>query len=147
MLIFFVTNENKLARFQIRQFIGPLDHKSSIIECLSRDDLIESAAKRVVSKHAESDRTFPTLKSLWGPFDEFDKVVEKRRFGLILDRRIDLCPDWNCVGHRDEKRESHGAELHVTVRSPQGSNSPAPLPQTASQSVRMIQSHLLCDHS
>jgi hypothetical protein len=30
-----------------------------------------------------------------------------------------LCPDWNCVGHRDEKRENHGAELHMTVRSPQ----------------------------
>src|ERR1700674_3523618 len=119
MLIFSVANENKLARFQIRQFIDPLDHNSSIIECLSRDDLIESAAKRVVSKYAESEWTFFILKSVRGPFDEFYKVIEKRRFSLILDRRIDLCPDWNCVGHRDQKHESHDAELPVTVRSPQ----------------------------
>src|ERR1700674_1292232 len=109
MLAFSVANENKLARFQVRHFDDPLNYNSSIIECPPREDLIESVAKRVVSKHAESDWIFFTLKNVRGPFDEFYEVIEKRCFSLILDRRIDLCPDWNCVGHRNEKRQSYDA--------------------------------------
>jgi hypothetical protein len=119
MFFFSITNKNKLTRFQIQRFIDSLDHKSSIVECLPRDDLIERAAKRVVSKNAESDWTSFTLKSIRRPFDEFYKVKEKRCFGFILDLRIDLRPGWNFACCRDEKCESQGAELHVAVRSPQ----------------------------
>src|SRR6267154_877860 len=130
MLIFSVADENKLARFQVRQFVDPLNRNSSIIEGLSGKDLIESAAKRVVLKHAQSDRVFFILKNVRWPFDEFYEVIEKRRFSLILDRRIGLCPDWNCVGHANEKRHSYDRERRPTVP-----------PRTASQSVRMIRSH------
>ena len=117
MLAFSVANENKLARFQVRHFDDPLNYNSSIIECPPREDLIESVAKRVVSKHAESDWIFFTLKNVRGPFDEFYKVIEKRSFCLILDRLIDLRPDWNYIGYSNEKREGHDAELHVIVHS------------------------------
>jgi hypothetical protein len=100
MRIFSVTNENKLTRFQVRQFIDPSGQELTIIDCFSPDDLIEGAAKRVVSEHADSDRSFFTLKCVRGPFDEFCKAKKERCFDLILDRWTGLWLDRDCASQR-----------------------------------------------
>jgi hypothetical protein len=91
-LFFPLANENKLTYLQLRGFIDPAGQEFPIMNGFSPEDLIECAAKRVVSKDADSNWSFVTLKNVRGPFDEFCKVQKKRGFDLILDRRAGLGP-------------------------------------------------------
>ena len=63
MLFFSLTHENKLTCLQLRKFIDPAGQKLATIDVLSPDDFIECATKRVVSKYADSNWSFFTLKN------------------------------------------------------------------------------------
>src|SRR6266849_3008888 len=125
MLIFSVANENKLTRLQVRQLIDSSGQELTIIDCFSQNDLLESPPKRVVSEHAESDRSFFTLKCVRGPFDEFCEVKKECRFDLILDRWTGLWLDISCDR---PPSDSHGADSRTNARPPQPAAPPSPVP-------------------
>jgi hypothetical protein len=104
-LFFSPTNENKLTWLQLRRFIDSPGHHLAVVDCLSSHDLIECAAKWVVSKDADRNRSLFTLKSSWRPFDEFCKVQKKRCFQLIFDRRTGLGLGWSYASRRPRTNE------------------------------------------
>jgi predicted flavoprotein YhiN len=88
----FVTDENELTQFQISQFVDPTGDNRAVMDSFPPDDFIESAAKKIISKHAESDGSVFAMKNVRRPFDEFVEVQKKRLLDLILDLRTELCP-------------------------------------------------------
>jgi hypothetical protein len=139
-----VADENKLTGLDVLKVIDPPGQQVAIIDGLSADDFIEGAAKRVVSEHAESDRSFFVLKRIRRPLDESCEVKKKRRFDLVLDRWAGLWLDGWCAGQREE---SHSAEPPAKTRSPRQAAGPFPAPQSVSQSARTVQSDLLSDQN
>src|ERR1700722_81958 len=142
MPVFVSTDEYQLTRLRLRTFPRAAHQEFTIVDAFPAEHFIEGVPERIVPENAKGNWRLLGRKSFRRPFDEFRKVVQKRRLHLVFHRRSLLRPERSCD---QQYGKQHAADLDGTACSPASASGASGAPRTPSKLVYMLHEYWLGD--